>query len=91
MISTTSAAFEPESHEAWQNWLAETNRTYYALGPLQPEGFQSNALANSTKLNDLRNSQNGQELLEFLDSKLKIHGLDSLLYVSYLNHGGKPV
>jgi len=83
LVATTSAAFEPEAHEALRDWLAETNRTYYNLGPLQLRGYASGTTADSTKQNDLSSSRDGQEIVEFLDNILQTHGSKSLLYISF--------
>ncbi|KAF8528365.1 hypothetical protein BU17DRAFT_38250, partial [Hysterangium stoloniferum] len=83
MISTSSIAYEKESLDAWRDWLAETNRHFYVVGPFLPPGIEHGALTQSTKSNDLIASVNDQEIISFLDKNLKELGPNSLLYISF--------
>ncbi|KAF8528370.1 hypothetical protein BU17DRAFT_61044 [Hysterangium stoloniferum] len=83
MISTSSIAYEKESLDAWRDWLAETNRHFYVVGPFLPPGIEHGVLTQSTKSNDLIASVNDQEIISFLDKNLKELGPNSLLYISF--------
>ncbi|KAF8528379.1 hypothetical protein BU17DRAFT_80691 [Hysterangium stoloniferum] len=83
MVSTSSIAYERESLDAWRDWLAETNRRCYVVGPFLPPGIEHGALTQSTKSNDLNTSVNDQEIILFLDKNLKELGPNSLLYISF--------
>jgi hypothetical protein len=74
--------------KAFRKWLSDTgNRKLYLVGPLLPPGFgqTKHGSSSTAKLYELAMSENGGELLEFMDKILKTCGRQSLVYVSPYN------
>ncbi|OCH88676.1 UDP-Glycosyltransferase/glycogen phosphorylase [Obba rivulosa] len=76
IVQSLPECYEPEALAAVRHMCAASNRDVYSFGPLVPSG----TLAID---NDLKQSEKGAEIHEFLDSVLKSHGQQSLVYWSF--------
>lgn len=75
IVLATPECYEPEAIAALRDWLAETSRPIYAIGPLIPSGAQAAAF-------EKLQSSDAAKVESFLDAKLASHGEHSVLYVS---------
>ena len=73
----SSSAYEPEAIEAIRRWFGERNQKVVLYGPLLPSASKTTAAAHEKK-----QSAQGNEIQEFLDTTLQTSGEKSLLYVS---------
>jgi hypothetical protein len=84
-VCISSSVYELEALKALRKWLVETgNRGLYVVGPLLPHGFGNvklGALSGAQSF-ELAMSEKGGETQEFLESIMKTHGKQSLVYVS---------
>ncbi|KAF8528529.1 hypothetical protein BU17DRAFT_80977 [Hysterangium stoloniferum] len=85
VVSTTNIAYEAENVHAWQNWLSQTNRKLYVVGPVPPPPPPANEdrLKENTDMVELTASIDEQNIISFLDDVLKRYGRDSLVYISF--------
>ncbi|KAF8528528.1 hypothetical protein BU17DRAFT_80976 [Hysterangium stoloniferum] len=84
MISTTSIAYEAENIHAWRNWLLQTNRKFYVVGPVPPPPPAcEERLEQSIKTAGSMDPCDKQNIISFLDRALDIYGRDSLIYISF--------
>ncbi|KAF8583171.1 glycosyltransferase family 1 protein [Ramaria rubella] len=81
-VAVSSSISDAEAVDATRAWLAETNRPFYAVGPLTPPGF-GGMLSETSKKAEVASSQNGDEFEVFLDKMLKEHGEISIIYISF--------
>ncbi len=75
LITFDAADYHPQATAAVRQHFAEKSRTAFYAGPLMPSGAQAAA-------KEKINSENGGEIMAFLDEKLKSAGEHSVLYVS---------
>lgn len=75
LITFDAADYQPQATDAVRQHFAEKSRKAYYAGPLMPSGAQA-------KEKEKINSENGGEIMAFLDKKLKSAGEHSVLYVS---------
>lgn len=75
LITFDAADYQPQATDAVRQHFAEKSRKAYYAGPLMPSGAQA-------KEKEKINSENGGEIMAFLDEKLKSAGEHSVLYVS---------
>ncbi|KAI9066606.1 glycosyltransferase family 1 protein [Trametes sanguinea] len=71
------ASYEPEALEICKEWLSKTGRAGYVCGPLLPPH------GSAADSNEKKQSQQGAEIMEFLEATLKASGEKSLLYISF--------
>ena len=73
---TTPEEYEPEAIADIKRWFGKTSRGVYPLGPLLPA-------VNDPKVSEEEKSisMRGQEISQFMDSVLKSHGPQSMIYV----------
>lgn len=77
IVSVSNSVYEPEGVDALRRWMGD-GRQVYAIGPLAPQ-----ELSAASKQHEVEGSENGRNIMEFLDKTLKSHGERSLIYVSY--------
>ncbi|KAF8583172.1 glycosyltransferase family 1 protein [Ramaria rubella] len=82
-VAVSSPVYEAGSLNAMRAWFAETNRPFYAVGPLMPPGAGGAGLSESSKKVEAELSENGDEFQIFLDKTLNNHGQKSIIYVSF--------
>ena len=78
LIMTTPEEYEPEAIADIKRWFGKTSRGVYPLGPLLPA-------VNDPKVSEEEKSisMKGQEISQFMDSVLKSHGPQSMVYVRF--------
>ncbi|EMD40085.1 glycosyltransferase family 1 protein [Gelatoporia subvermispora B] len=76
IVLSLPECYEPEALAAVRKMCEDTNRTVYAFGPLLAFGKQAIGA-------DVQQSGKGAEIQEMLDSILKSHGPQSLVYWSF--------
>ena len=74
MFLPSAESYEPEAVAMLRNWLAETSRTLYCVGPLLPSGKQAT-------IHEDTQSVNATDIHVFMDRIYETHGAKSLLYV----------
>ncbi len=75
MVTFDAADYSPEAAKAVRAWFAERKGRIYYAGPLIPHGKDAEA-------NELKQSQQSEKIVRFLDEKLASHGERSVIYVS---------
>ncbi|KAJ3487391.1 hypothetical protein NLI96_g3558 [Meripilus lineatus] len=78
LIMTTPEEYEPEGIADIKKWFAKTSRSVYHLGPLLPALNDPKVSAEEKSI-----SANGQEISDFMDSVLKSHGPQSMVYMAF--------
>ena len=84
-IYNTCSALEPEAIDATRQWLKESGRTLYTIGPICP--WPDTTFESSTRSllgTEHEISENGIPVRVFMDRILASHGENSLIYVSLL-------
>ena len=80
IITSGPACFEPrEGLSALTAWLAETSRSLYAVGPLQPLDNNEHAVAQEKTM-----SQDSEAIGSFMERTLEENGERSMIFVSLL-------
>ena len=82
-MTISGEIFERETLEAMRAWFGETNRPVYAVGPLAYPGFSNSELSDIAKQKEIDASDNGRDIMDFLDRTLKLRGRNSLIFVSH--------
>ncbi|KAI0355640.1 UDP-Glycosyltransferase/glycogen phosphorylase [Trametes cingulata] len=75
-VTIDAADFQPKATAEVRKALAETSRRMFYAGPLLPSGQQA-------VRGEKQQSQNGNEIMAFLDEKLAICGERSVVYISF--------
>ncbi|KAF8513900.1 hypothetical protein BU17DRAFT_52958, partial [Hysterangium stoloniferum] len=84
VISTTSGAYEAENIHAWRNWLSQTNRKCYVVGPVpMPPPACEDRPQQSIETAGSMGPCDNQNVISFLDKALERYGKDSLFYISF--------
>ncbi|KAJ7047239.1 UDP-Glycosyltransferase/glycogen phosphorylase [Mycena alexandri] len=73
VIISTAEAYEKESLDALESWLASLSKPFYALGPLLPPTFGTN----------LQIGQDDSKFKAFLDEMLSQHGEHCTVFISF--------
>ncbi|KAL1942131.1 hypothetical protein VTO73DRAFT_6661 [Trametes versicolor] len=76
LITFDAADYHPQATDAIRQHFAEKSQKAFYAGPLMPSGAQAAA-------KEMINSENGGEIMAFLDEKLKSAGEHSVLYLSF--------
>ncbi|KAI0706807.1 UDP-Glycosyltransferase/glycogen phosphorylase [Cerioporus squamosus] len=76
MVTFDAADYCPEATKAVRAWFAERKRKVYYAGPLIPQGRDAEA-------NELKQSQQAETIVRFLEEKVASHGERSVIYVSF--------
>lgn len=86
IIVASPEAYEPEAIAATRDWMAETGRQAWVIGPLLPPIQTKEAISGEEA-----QSAGSRKIKEFMRKVLVSHGEHSMLYVSiilYLQHCG---
>ncbi|RDX55144.1 UDP-Glycosyltransferase/glycogen phosphorylase [Lentinus brumalis] len=76
MVTFDAADYSPEAAKAVRAWFAERKRRIYYAGPLIPHGRDAEA-------NELKQSQQSDKIVRFLEERLASHGENSVIYISF--------
>lgn len=74
VILASPPCYEPETAAALREWMAETSRAVYCVGPMVPRGPQAETVEKAQ-------TASADAVEDFLASTLKGRGERSLLYV----------
>lgn len=74
LVTFDAADYCPEAAKAVRAWFAERKRKVCYAGPLIPHGKDAEA-------NELKQSQQSENIVRFLEEKLASHGERSVIYV----------
>ena len=74
LIIASADSYEREAIAHVTQWFTETSREVYTVGHLLPSG------PNAT-FGERKQSEKGEEIMQFLDKTLEADGPESLLYV----------
>ncbi|THH28055.1 hypothetical protein EUX98_g6132 [Antrodiella citrinella] len=78
MIITSPEVYEPHAVAATREWLAETSRPVWAIGPLAMSRTTQQAMSNEEA-----QSEKSADIRKFLDKTLSKHGEHSAIYASF--------
>ncbi|TCD71969.1 hypothetical protein EIP91_000101 [Steccherinum ochraceum] len=78
LIITSSEVYEPAAVSATREWLAETVRSVWAIGPLLPSIDSEEAVKGEEA-----QSQDASAITKFVDEVLVKYGERSMLYISF--------
>ncbi|THH28048.1 hypothetical protein EUX98_g6129, partial [Antrodiella citrinella] len=78
LIITSPEVYEPHATTATREWLAETSRSVWAIGPLAISTTTQQAMSNEEA-----QSEKSADIKNFLDNALSKHKAHSVIYISF--------